>query len=210
VHSTHNVTTNSQSLTEPRHHADPKSGPSPKPTSRSRTPETLDTPVLLDLRPGKRGEARTSIYLLVGDLGLVGEDEVDGELGGDGRRRRRAWLHQRDGRLRGLDVGGHLVPRLHERGVVRGLRGHLRRGERPAGGEGGAGGEAAGGVAQHFCRFCFGFSYAFSLLAAPADWVGGYGDLIWRVEGRVPEEEGVGDWRRRGWAVVTVWAGLGA
>ena len=73
------------------------------------------------------GEGCGRQYLLVGDLGLVGEDEVDGEFGGDGGRRGRARLHQGDGRLGGLEVGGDLLPRLHERGVLGGLRGHLRR-----------------------------------------------------------------------------------
>ena len=96
-----------------------------------------------------RGRPDGYIYLLVGDLGLVGEDEVDGELGGDGGRRGRARLHEGEGRRWGLDVGGDLFPRLHERGVLGGLRGHLRRGERPAGDgrRSGAGDETAGGVA---------------------------------------------------------------
>lgn len=191
--------------------------PTTNPIPRSCRPQTLETTEHTDLGPEMaRGRGRAAdgyIYLLVGDLGLVGEDEVDGELGGDGGRRGRARLHEGEGRRRGLDVGGDLLPRLDERGVLGGLRGHLRRGERPAGGRrrGGAGDETAGGVAQHFFfpARSLSLSLVFPLSLSPlaslplADF-DECGRAVWSSAGDSGDlERRVGDLRMRlGWAAM--------
>lgn len=160
-----------------------------------------------DRGEGEGGGANTvRAYLLVGDLGLVGEDEVDGELGGDGRQRGGAGLHERHGRGGGLDVGGHLLPRLREGGVGGRLGRHLRRREHPAaaagggGGGGAGGGQAAGGVAQHFSLSSFSLS-RFSSRRCGCAWVGGMGfQGCGRFGGR-GEVRSVGQWEwRRVWA----------
>ena len=88
-------------------------------------------------------------YLFGGELRGVGKDEVDGELGGDRRCGGRAWGHEGERGLGGIDIGDHFLPRLSEHLVRRRSRRHVG-GERPSGG-GGSRQNAGGDLAEHGC-----------------------------------------------------------
>lgn len=83
---------------------------------------------------------------------MIGEYEVDGKLRRDRRRRRRPRLHEGERSLRGIDVGGDLLPPLDERRVLCRRSRREIGGERPAAAAGGGegSGEEARCLAIHF------------------------------------------------------------